>query len=392
MMRAPTILRTILLLGGPVLLCVPPAPAGETHAETDSFEESLARVAERWKNRVFVVVADAGPARVPVDRVMEDPKVLFRKRRVGCAIYMGEQRFLLTTASVVGESREVEIFDQAGRHVLARIVGKDRYLDLAVLETFRALPETEGLPAPELVESPPRGTTCLLLGNAYGGSLSASLGTFEGMLVIDPEGMPVQVRRVAAPIYPGDSGGPVVDTEGRFLGIVTAACQSGPAIREGSIGEIDLEGRPTEPAAAEGLAIPAGTARRAWHDLVRHGHVRRGFLGVEMSGAPEGDIGARILSVLPDSPAQGAGIRPGDVITVYREQVVANARQLCALVAGTWPRAHVDIEYRREGVDVLATVEIGEAVAPPGPRRLRRVPPIGANPLPPIPVVQDTRR
>jgi S1-C subfamily serine protease len=120
--------------------------------------------------------------------------------------------------------------------------------------------------------------------------------------------------------------------------------------------------------------------------------VRRGFLGVEMSGAPEGDIGARILSVLPDSPAQGAGIRPGDVITVYREQVVANARQLCALVAGTWPRAHVDIEYRREGVDVLATVEIGEAVAPPGPRRLRRVPPIGANPLPPIPVVQDTRR
>jgi len=382
---APSAFRRTIFVVGAVASCGA-AAAGADEA-SESFEENLGHVAERWKHRVFLVVADAGQARAAVDRVVEDPKVLFRKRRVGCAVYIGQQRYLLTTVSVVGDGWEVEVFDEDGRHALARIVGKDQHLDLAVLETFHPLPETEDLPAPEVVEGAPVGTTCIVLGSAYGQSLSASLGTLEGTLEIDPAGVPVQVRRVAAPIFPGDSGGPVVDPEERFLGIVTAACRSQAAVREGSIGEIDLQGRPVTPVSSHGLAVPAETARRAWSDLVRYGYVRRGFLGVEMSSATEGNVGARILSVLPDSPAHRAGIRPGDWITTYGPHAVANTRQLYALVAGTSPQTRVDLGYRRGGTDYLATVEIAESIREAG----RAAHPLH-EPSPGTPVVQDTRR
>ena len=133
----------------------------------------------------------------------------------------------------------------------------------------------------------------------------------------------------------------------------------------------------------------AGAARRAWEDLIRFGYVRRGFLGVEMSSAIEDDAGARILSVLPDSPAHRAGIRPGDVITSYGKYPVANTRQLYALVAGTTPHVRVDIGYQRGAMGYLATVELEESVSTPGPRP---VPRSVTEPQVPQPVAQDTPR
>ncbi|MGH2570510.1 MAG: S1C family serine protease, partial [bacterium] len=177
--------------------------------------------------------------------------------------------------------------------------------------------------------------------------------------------------------------------QGRLLGIVTASCRAHPAVREGSVGEIDLHGRPATPASPEGLAIPAGAAQRAWEDLVRFGYVRRGFLGVEMSSAIEDDAGARILTVLPDSPAHRAGIRPGDVITAYGKYAVANTRQLYALVAGTAPHVRIDIGYQRGPMGYLATVELEESVSTPGPRPLPR--PV-TEPQAGQPVAQETPR
>ncbi len=101
------------------------ARAQEASGAVFTYEADVARVAEGWKNRVFLVVSDGGPCRVPIDRVARDPSALYRKRRVGCAVYLGNRRLLLTTASVVRSAHEVEIFMEGGQQAMARIVGVD---------------------------------------------------------------------------------------------------------------------------------------------------------------------------------------------------------------------------------------------------------------------------
>jgi S1-C subfamily serine protease len=326
----------------------------------------------RWEDRVFLVVADGGPDRVPFKELVENPHGFLWKRRVGCAIYVEDRRFLLTTHSVVGENPLVEIFNDAGVHVVARIVASDRHLDLALLEALEDLPRTEGLQALRAAADPAQGTACMVLGSAYGQPLSASVGTLGEGVVILSAGVPVQVRRVQVPIYPGDSGGPVLDPSGVFLGIVTAAAHRGPdeagAVLERS-GEMGAEEGRSRPAATSGFVLPAGACESAWRDLRTYGRVRRGFLGVHMLPTSE-EGGARVLQVLPGGPAEACGLLSGDLIISFGERPITSPRQFCALVAASKPDAQIDLRLIRGEEERLVTTRLGEAVRLPGIFRL----------------------
>ncbi|HMB70557.1 MAG TPA: S1C family serine protease, partial [bacterium] len=152
----------------------------------------------RWQNRVYLVVADAGPMRVPFKQFVRDSSSLAWKRRVGSAVYVGERRLLLTTRSVVGGNELVELFNDEGTHSVARVVGTDRYLDLALLETSEDLPGTEGLEPLTVPDALPAGAPCLVVGNAYGMGLSVSPGTLGTVSLVLAEGVPVHLRRVDA--------------------------------------------------------------------------------------------------------------------------------------------------------------------------------------------------
>jgi S1-C subfamily serine protease len=333
-------------------------------------EAAILKVADRWKNRVFLVVADGGPCRVPVDQVLENPSRLYRRRQVGCAVYLGQDRLLLTTASVLGVGPDVAVFDERGNQVLARLVGRDELLDLALLEAVEDLPGTAGLPPLEVADQPEEGAACMVLGNAYGRSLSATLGRIAAMEEIMPAGLPLRAIRVRAPIYPGDSGAPVLDHEGRFVGLLTAVVDGetgDDAILGGDVGQPEIEGRHRRPAGMAGYALPAAQVRQAWNDLLEHGRVRRGYLGVRMSLADDmSGVGATILGVLPDSPAEHVGIRPGDLVIGFGDRRVTGPKQFCALVAATPPSARLELRLLRDQVEHMITVEIGEAVRPPG--------------------------
>ena len=347
----------------------------------------IRRVAEEWKDRVFLVVADAGPVRAPVEQVLRNPRVLYRKRRVGCAVYLEDRRYLLTTASVVRRSTEVEVFDDSGQHVLARVVGVDPHLDLALLEAVEDLPGTEAYEPLRPAESPPAGGACLVLGSAYGRSLSATLGTLGETVDIAPQTLPVLVRRVNAPIYPGDSGGPVLDPEGRFLGIVTAIAPQEHTGLPGEVADGEIRELRMRPASSSGLALPAGHCRQAWEDLRHHGHVKRGYLGVWAARDDHG--GARIREVVPGGPAEAAGIQAGDRITMFGHLNVTNPLQFCALVAGTTPRSRVDIRLIRGEYEHIISLTLGEAkrlpgrVVPPGPPAVSPSTPV--NEVVPVP-------
>lgn len=328
--------------------------------------EAIQRVTEGWSHRVFLVVADAGACRADVGRVVRDPSALFRKRRVGCAVYVGGGRRLLTTASVVGRGSEVEIFSDDGRHMLARVVGSDPYLDIALLEAVDDLPDTGGFPRLDESEEPRAGVPCLVLGSAYGRSLSATLGRIGGTFEIEPGGMPVRVHRVLAPIFPGDAGGPVLDENGNFIGLVTGVstpCK--PPILD-AFGEIDLMVDASESAGTVGFAVPARECQRAWEDLGSFGRVRRGYLGIQIGTVAEDQRGVRVLLVVPGGPAQRTGILPGDLITTFGRRYVSSGRELCALVASTEPKRSVEVRVLRGGHEIVLAVEIDVARERPG--------------------------
>lgn len=382
-------LHRFALMG--MALFLPAVAAADPSTPTLTYEADVARVAAGWKNRIFLVVADAGPCRASIDEVARNPTVLYRKRRVGCAVYLGERRLLLTTASVVRGNGEVEIFNDHGLHALARIVGRDPYLDIALLEAVEDLPPTEGLPAIELAPEIRSGSECLVLGNAYGHSFSAVLGTIGDGVEIVQSGLPVQVIRVNAAFFPGDSGGAVLDWQGRFLGMITAISHPrSPAHDIEAVGEIAERETPGPLAGLLGFALPARDCDRAWRDLREHGRVRRGYLGVSMSLAHKGDGGARILSVLPGSPADRAGIRPGDIVIGFDRSVVTTPRQLYALVAGTPPGGRMDVQFLRGPIERIVTVELTEATVLPSvldARERSRMPAFN-EPLPLTPTTQ----
>ena len=140
-----------------------------------------------------------------------------------------------------------------------------------------------------------------------------------------------------ASINHGNSGGPLVDRSGRVIGINTAINEKGQGI---------------------GFAVPSNLVQQIYGQLDEHGRVIRGYLGIrtedvvqvvgeEVPGEP--GAGARILTVVPDSPAALQGMRTGDIVVDFDGTRVVSRRQLQFLIAGTKPGQEVECEFIRDG-------------------------------------------
>jgi putative serine protease PepD len=221
------------------------------------------------------------------------------------------------------------------------------------------------------------------------------MGRSGGFIEISPGGVPTRTHRVLAPIYPGDSGAPVLDREGRFLGLISAASTPGRHPVKEELGEIRDRDREV-PAGEVGFAVPSRECRRAWMDLRDFGRVRRGYLGVRIAAVNDGS-GARVLNVRPGGPAASAGLLPGDVVTTFDSVFVRGAHQFCAFVAFEEPFRQVPMRILRDGREQVLTVTIGIA------QELPRMQPMNLEDLgkpldrqgPPrdgLPVTQDADR
>jgi S1-C subfamily serine protease len=219
---------------------------------------------------------------------------------LGSGVIVSPDGYVLTNNHVVERGARFRVGFPDGRELVAKVVGTDPSSDLAVLKL-----EGHGLPFVPMGRSEDLliGETVIAIGNPFGLSHTVTTGVVSAVHRNFPAGDRTMFDFIQtdASINPGNSGGPLLDIEGRLIGINTAI-----------LGERN---------AGIGFAIPIDRARRVAEDLIAHGEVREGYLGISVEdlpareGAPPGATGGvRVTGVDPGSPAERAGVRRGDVV------------------------------------------------------------------------------
>jgi putative serine protease PepD len=256
--------------------------------------------------------------------------------------WMYDATHVVTNQHVIAGTNEATIRFEDGREVQARVIGSDPSTDVAVLEL------DEGADAPAALE---RGSTeslevgdpVVAIGSPFGleGSLTTGVVSGLGRTIQAPDGFAIDdVVQTDAALNPGNSGGPLLDLEGRVVGMNAQI-----ASESGSNSGI-------------GYAIPIETIQSVVEQLLEDGEVRHAYLGVQLADA-ENNGGARIVEVVQGGPADDAGIQNGDVVVSAGGQDVQNGDDLRNAVNARQPGDQLELELRRDGDTRNVTVELG---------------------------------
>ncbi len=264
-----------------------------------------------------------------------------------------EDGYILTARHVVADADkdgvEVALADGKTKYP-ARIVGTDAQTDVAVLKI-----DARNLTPITLADSDKLevGDWVVAIGNPFGVGQSVTMGIISALGrnygILGREGYEDFIQ-TDAPINPGNSGGALVDVEGRLIGI-------NQSIVSGSYAN-----------AGVGFAIPINLARSVMTQLITKGKVARGFLGVIIQpvspdlarefNLPD-ESGALVGDVKPNTPAEKAGLKPGDVIVELNGKKVNDSRHLRLLVAQTPPGSRVSLKFLREGKPRTVSLTLG---------------------------------
>ena len=275
-----------------------------------------------------------------------------RERRAASAgsgvIVDADNGYILTNAHVVKNADSIEVTLTDGRELSAELVGTDEEVDLAVLK----LEEADGLTKIAIADSTGLrvGDFVVAIGNPFGLGQTVTSGIVSalGRTGLGIEGYESFIQTDAS-INPGNSGGALVNLRGELVGINTAIL----APAGGNVGI--------------GFAIPTEMAENVMHQLIEHGEVRRGMLGVTIQDlTPElaeafgvdRQRGVVITQVVEDSAAEKAGLKSGDVVTAVDGRPVNRAADLRNKVGMAPVGEKVTLSILRDGKkkDVTATI------------------------------------
>jgi serine protease Do len=332
----------------------PPPQAAEVVVDLPAFDGQLQTLARRVAPSVVQVVASGYTA--------GGQALIARAHSYGSGAIVDAEGWIVTNAHVVEGARAVHvellrlrepgepgsILRPRSRRLPAQVVGADIETDLAVLKV-----EATGLPALPLGDSDElrQGQLVLAFGSPLGLENSASMGIVSSVArQLAPEARMIYVQTDAS-INPGNCGGPLVDVQGRMVGLNTLiASQSG--------GDEGI-----------GFAAPSNIVRSVYQQIRKQGRVRRGVIGVRAQTiTPDlGDglgLGVRsgvVLSdVRPGGPAAAAGLRAGDIVTELDGKRMENARQLDVNVYQRALGDVVTLEVVRSGVRLSYEVTVLE--------------------------------
>jgi S1-C subfamily serine protease len=285
----------------------------------------------------------------------------------GSGFVVDKQGDILTNAHVVEGADSVQVsFDESGTSVPAEVKGVDTSSDLAVLKVDPSKVKGGVTPIPLGDSSKAEvGDPVIAIGNPFGYSRTVTQGIVSAVQrqIQAPNGFTISnVIQTDAPINPGNSGGPLLDGNGRAIGINSQIATGGG---QGSVGI--------------GFAVPINTAKKLLPDLKAGETIERAYLGVQMQGVNKqlaedlnlaADHGALIASVTPGSPAEKAGLRGGrtettqgitaggDLIVAIDGKDMPDEDAVAAAIAAHRPGDKVQIEYYRGNDKKTVTVEL----------------------------------
>jgi S1-C subfamily serine protease len=291
-------------------------------------EESRCRIKESEKpdvelldaySRAVITVVDAvGPAVVGVSVGAHSPRNEPERIGSGSGVLIAPDGYILTNDHVVHNAGRLAVTLTSGATLPATVVGVDPPTDLAVIRA-----EGSGLPYATLGDSGLLrvGQLTIAIGNPFGFQSTVSTGVVSalGRALRSRAGRLIEnIIQHTAPLNPGNSGGPLVDSRGLIVGINTAIIMMAQGI---------------------GFSIPSNTAKLVVSQLLTHGRVRRGYLGITAQQRPLSrravrfhklttDFAVEVVSMIRDSPAAKSDVREGDLIVAINGREVSSVDDL----------------------------------------------------------------
>jgi serine protease Do len=270
-----------------------------------------------------------------------------KQQSLGSGFIIDKDGFIITNNHVVEGADEIKVKLADGREFKAKVVGRDKKTDLALIKIsslFRNLP-TLSFGDSNKIRT---GDWVLAIGNPFGLEHTVTQGIISATGRVIGSGPYDNFLQTDAPINPGNSGGPLVNLKGEVIGINTAIIASGQGI---------------------GFAIPSNMAKSVISQLKEKGKVTRGWIGVSIQSlTPElaqamglkEQKGALVSDVMQGGPADAAGMKRGDVIISFAGRDIKEASDLPIIVAETPVGKTVTVKILRDAKEVDLKITIAE--------------------------------
>jgi serine protease Do len=280
-----------------------------------------------------------------------------REQSLGSGVIVSPDGTILTNNHVIEGANDVKVFLADKREFAAHVVGTDPRTDVAVLKIA-----AQHLPALPFGDSSKVqvGDLALAIGDPFGIGQTVTMGiisaTGRGNLGIEDYEDFIQTD---AAINPGNSGGALIGVEGQLIGINTAILSGGTKGNQGI-----------------GFAVPTNMARYVMDQILKHGKVVRGSLGVAIQDLTPALArafqvnparGVLVANVTPGSPAAAAGLAHGDVLIALNDEAILDSRGLRLKVAQMAPGTQVRLKFLRDGREREATATLAAMPSAPKP-------------------------
>ena len=273
----------------------------------------------------------------------------YQTQSLGSGFIISQDGYIMSNAHVVANADEVVVRLTDKREFKAKVIGIDQRSDIALLKI-----SASGLPVVNIGDSSRLevGDWVVAIGSPFGFSNSVSQGIVSAKERSLPGGDVVPFIQTDVPINPGNSGGPLFNLNGEVVGINSQ-------IYSRSGGYMGLS-----------FAIPINMAMKIKDDLLKHGSVKRGWLGVRIqdvsaehaqSFSLAKPTGVLIASVEKGGPAERAGVQIGDIILKFNNKEISSASELVRAVSDSAPGSRAKLQLWREGANKELTVVLGDA-------------------------------